>query len=405
MRGSVLHVAKGVSSRGRLTAFVLETTASGRLHVHGVVAAISDAPHALRDALTQAGGLWDGAGAEYQLDLQPVWDDDGWSHYCVKDAARTRRALGVKHVLSLSRDLTRMARDYWEGLRACQRARRSAARGNSIRCSLASIPVFVPVSASPAVASEELVSVRLPDSEVSTPTETVNLATTGPSRHLEHEMAMQVSVNRPVHRRERIRQSSDRPHSARLSRRADEGASLAGVNSSGGRLHIQSYGFTSPGQRSSPRSQAGDDSYSGSSARHGSPANVGLARDAHAVAQVPHRSRGVMSGDAARVVHLDSGHVPPEGCVERSSRGRGPQGRGRKDGSAISSPVDLRPTVHATREIRRRPSILRRSTAHRICRQPLIGWPDRTIGRQSSSGDTRSLGLPCSSSSTIERRP
>jgi len=267
-------------------AFVLETTASGRLHVHGVIA-ISGAPEALRRALTQAGGLWDGAGAEYQLDLQPVWDGDGWSRYCGKDAARTRRALGVKRVLSLSRDLSRMARDYWATLRASQRARRSAARGNFTQCSLVSVPAVMPVSASSDAPRETLVSARVPDCEVSAPAGIVNLATTGPSSHLEHEMAMTISVNRPVHRRNGSAKPGAQEHHLRLSKKADKGVSLPGVNSGGRRLHIRSHWFTSPRQRSSPRSQARDDSYSGSSARRGSPANLGLAYIAGPGTQIP----------------------------------------------------------------------------------------------------------------------
>lgn len=198
-------------------AFVLETTASGRLHLHGVIASISGAPEALRRALTQAGGLWDGAGAEYQLDLQPVWDGEGWSRYCVKDAARTRRALGVKHVLSLSRDLTRMARDYWATLRASQRSRRSTQRGNSTQCSLVSVPVVMPVFASSDAPRETLASARISDSEVSAPARTVNFVTTGPSRHLEHEMTMTISVNRPVHRGNGSAKPGAQDHDVRLS--------------------------------------------------------------------------------------------------------------------------------------------------------------------------------------------
>lgn len=148
------------------------------------------------------------------------------------------------------------------------------------------------------------------------------------------------------------------------------------VNSSGRRLHIRSYRFTSPRQRSSHRPHARDDRYSGSSARHGSPANLDLARDARAGAQVLHRSPSVMSGDTCRVILLDGGRVPREGCVEPWSRDRCHKGRGRQDGSAVSSPVDRRPTFHATRGIRRRPSILRTSSDPQICRQsPLIDWP------------------------------
>lgn len=198
-------------------AFVLETTASGRLHLHGVIATISSAPEALRRALTQAGGLWDGAGAEYQLDLQPVWEGDGWCRYCCKDAARTRRALGVKRVLSLSRDLARMARDYWATLRASQRSRRSTQRGNSTQCSLVSVPAVMPVSPSSDAPRETLLSARVPDCEVSAPARTVNFVTTGASRHLEHEMTMTIWVNRPVHRRNGSAKPGAREHDVRLS--------------------------------------------------------------------------------------------------------------------------------------------------------------------------------------------
>lgn len=198
-------------------AFVLETTASGRLHLHGVIASISGAPEALRRALTQAGGLWDGAGAEYQLDLQPVWEGDGWCRYCCKDAARTRRALGVKRVLSLSRDLARMARDYWATLRASQRSRPSTQRGNSTRCSLASVPAVIPGSASSDAPRNPLASARVRGSEASAPARTVNFVTTGPSRHLEHEMTMTIWVNRPVHRRNGSAKPGAREHDVRLS--------------------------------------------------------------------------------------------------------------------------------------------------------------------------------------------
>ncbi len=335
-------------------AFVLETTASRRLHVHGVIA-ISGAPEALRRALTQAGGLWDDAGAEYQLDLQPVWDGDGWSRYCNKDAARTRKALGVHRVLSLSRDLTRMARDYWATLRASQRARRSAARGNSVRCSLASMPAVMPVSAGSDAPREILVSARVPDGEVSAPAGIVNLATTGPSGHLEHEMAMQISVNRPAHQRERNRLSSARPHSTRLSRRADEGASLAGVNSSGRRLHIRSCRFTSPRQRNSPLSQAGDNSYSGRFRRRRTSADVDPAHVSGVAAPTPNVPGDVRSGVDCLVFYAGGSSLAQTGGVDGRRNVAGPD-RGRRGGRTASSPVGCRPALQATRRIQRRPS-------------------------------------------------
>ncbi|MER2249497.1 hypothetical protein ABS772_06160 [Methylorubrum podarium] len=82
---------------------VIETTDSGRLHLHGAIFLDnSEFAPAIRRALSRAGGAWDAkAGEEYQTDLAPQRHPDIWAAYPLKRQGRTRRhvrdARALKH--------------------------------------------------------------------------------------------------------------------------------------------------------------------------------------------------------------------------------------------------------------------------------------------------------------------
>jgi len=98
--------------------FVLEVSPSGRLHVHGMLMIPEGEKARAVIALQKAGGTWAGKGAVYQADARRLFDARGWASYCAKTLSRTRRALGIKNVLSMSRTVRRLAEDFWNGMRA-----------------------------------------------------------------------------------------------------------------------------------------------------------------------------------------------------------------------------------------------------------------------------------------------
>lgn len=99
--------------------FRLEATASGRFHVHGAIDANDNMKPGVEEALRKAGGTWDAKhGAEHQVHTEVMWGADGWCRYSAKDEARTKRLLGVKSVLSVTRGCRRRAEELWEAARA-----------------------------------------------------------------------------------------------------------------------------------------------------------------------------------------------------------------------------------------------------------------------------------------------
>ncbi|WP_127600245.1 hypothetical protein [Nitratireductor alexandrii] len=111
-------------------AFVFELTESGRLHLHGVIYVPEGERRELISALRCAGGKWDAWLPEKQADIRELWNAAGWGRYCTKTASRTRQALGVKSVLSMSREMNRIAKSYWTHIRRLDEVDRAKRRNS-----------------------------------------------------------------------------------------------------------------------------------------------------------------------------------------------------------------------------------------------------------------------------------
>ncbi|MCO6048379.1 hypothetical protein NGM99_01065 [Mesorhizobium sp. RP14(2022)] len=98
-------------------AFVVEFTEADRLHIHGIIFIDSSLSRQAMQALKDAGGTWGAAHSERQADLRPLWSGDGWANYLDKTVSKTKRILGIKSVLSSTRELQRAAKGYWGSLR------------------------------------------------------------------------------------------------------------------------------------------------------------------------------------------------------------------------------------------------------------------------------------------------
>lgn len=98
-------------------AFVLEVSPAGNVHLHGILALDVAMRDRARVALEKAGGQWRGKGAVYQADARQLWNASGWTSYCTKTLERTKKALGVKNVLSVTQDLRRRAHEFWDHMR------------------------------------------------------------------------------------------------------------------------------------------------------------------------------------------------------------------------------------------------------------------------------------------------
>ena len=101
--------------------FAVERTRSGRWHLHGILDVADDERGALEAILRQVGGSW---GSEHHRDRQVqtdvLWGPDGWLRYMRKDSAATRRLLGTKSILSVTRGCRRRAEELWEASRRRQ---------------------------------------------------------------------------------------------------------------------------------------------------------------------------------------------------------------------------------------------------------------------------------------------
>lgn len=101
-------------------AFVLEVSPAGHAHLHGILDLDASQKDRARRALEKAGGQWAGNGKQYQADARRLWDAGGWTNYCSKALARTKRALGLGNVLSITNDLRRRAKGYWDRMREAE---------------------------------------------------------------------------------------------------------------------------------------------------------------------------------------------------------------------------------------------------------------------------------------------
>ena len=102
----------------RDVAFFAETTAAGRLHLHGAADANLNEAARISAVLTRCGGTWDKTHREKQTHVTDLWCGDGWVRYAEKDAARTRRTLGLRSILFMSRGCRSRAETLWEARRA-----------------------------------------------------------------------------------------------------------------------------------------------------------------------------------------------------------------------------------------------------------------------------------------------
>lgn len=99
--------------------FGIETTKAGRWHLHGVLDATKGELAQVEEVLRKAGGVW---GSAHHQDRQAhartvVWGPDGWARYLLKGSAKTRRLLGTKSVLSVTRGCRQRAEALWEASR------------------------------------------------------------------------------------------------------------------------------------------------------------------------------------------------------------------------------------------------------------------------------------------------
>lgn len=99
--------------------FGIETTKDGRWHCHGALDATEHERAQAEEVLRKAGGTW---GSTDHLDKQAhartvVWGPDGWARYMLKGSASSRRLLGTKTVLSVTRGCRQRAEELWEASR------------------------------------------------------------------------------------------------------------------------------------------------------------------------------------------------------------------------------------------------------------------------------------------------
>ncbi|MYZ46454.1 hypothetical protein [Propylenella binzhouense] len=90
-----------------------EATCSGRLHIHGGIAANDNELPRIEDALKRVGGTWTKAGREHQADIREQHDPDGWVRYTEKTLGRTRKMLGSR-LLSADNALREEAKRLYE---------------------------------------------------------------------------------------------------------------------------------------------------------------------------------------------------------------------------------------------------------------------------------------------------
>lgn len=96
-------------------AFVLETSPSGRTHVHGVIIPQGLSSARLSTVLGHAGGKITGKAGSRQVGFRTLYDADGCRNYMMADAEHTRRALGAERLTFMSADLRRLTEQAWKG--------------------------------------------------------------------------------------------------------------------------------------------------------------------------------------------------------------------------------------------------------------------------------------------------
>ena len=105
--------------------FAVEATPAGRWHLHGIIDAATDERWVVEGVLRRVGGTWNSKHhREAQAHTDVLWGPDGWCRYMRKDAPRTRRFLGVKSVLSVTRGCRARAEALWEATRTAARDQR-----------------------------------------------------------------------------------------------------------------------------------------------------------------------------------------------------------------------------------------------------------------------------------------
>jgi hypothetical protein len=96
-------------------AFQIETSPSGRTHVHGAVLHRPLSRDRLVEALMLAGGKMHGKTASTQVRLRTLFYAPGWLGYMQLDSAWTREVLGKDRLSFISQDLLRLTREAWGG--------------------------------------------------------------------------------------------------------------------------------------------------------------------------------------------------------------------------------------------------------------------------------------------------
>ncbi len=94
-------------------ALSVETSPSGRTHVHGVIVHRGLDLDLLKASLRKAGGKIRGHAASRQLDLTAIDYAAGWCGYMLADADHTKRFLEIERVTYIADDMRRMVRTYW----------------------------------------------------------------------------------------------------------------------------------------------------------------------------------------------------------------------------------------------------------------------------------------------------
>lgn len=113
-------------------------TQDGRLHLHGAIHTKKSSAPTVKAALIAIGGKWPAArGDEYQLDLQPMTDADGWVRYVLKQGPAARRLIVTGKSLTIPKELRREGRRLYDAMRrpadmAAPRVAREEALGSPL---------------------------------------------------------------------------------------------------------------------------------------------------------------------------------------------------------------------------------------------------------------------------------
>lgn len=94
-------------------------TRDRRLHLHGAIHTKKSDAGIVRAALIAISGNWPAVrGADYQLDLQPMTDADGWVRYVLKQGPAARRLIVTGKSLTIPKELRREGRRLYDALRS-----------------------------------------------------------------------------------------------------------------------------------------------------------------------------------------------------------------------------------------------------------------------------------------------